>query len=145
MNSKCMKSVPDITCLQAGKRVCVLDSIANHAITRSAGIKSGANPDFSPLICGAVLRRLWINASLLAYCAKHWSAAACYRFPPRELAREDFRRERNFPPASWLVTKWQQAATLQDCSPSPTSCEGRGGRQFQIVTRSPLVERAVLI
>jgi hypothetical protein len=45
-----------------------------------------------------------------------WSAAACCRFPPRELARGNFDLEQNSPPASWLVQKRQQAAALQSAS-----------------------------
>jgi hypothetical protein len=45
--------------------------------------------------------------------AKLWSAAACCRFPPHELARGNFDGEHNSPPASWLATKRQQAAALQ--------------------------------
>jgi len=45
--------------------------------------------------------------------AKLWSAAACCRVPPRELARGNFHRDYNSPPASWLVKKRQQAAALQ--------------------------------
>ena len=49
--------------------------------------------------------------------AKLWSAAARCRFPPRELARGNLNRERNSPPASWLVTKRQRAAALQSFAP----------------------------
>jgi hypothetical protein len=45
--------------------------------------------------------------------AELWSAAACCRFPPRELARRDFSRGNNSPPASWLEPKRQQAAALR--------------------------------
>jgi hypothetical protein len=47
-----------------------------------------------------------------------WSAAACCRFPPRELARGNFNGDRNFPPASWLAKKRQQAAALQSSAPN---------------------------
>ena len=45
--------------------------------------------------------------------AKLWSAAACCRFPARELACGNFNRGHNSQPASWLTPKRQQAAALQ--------------------------------
>jgi len=44
--------------------------------------------------------------------AKLWSAAACCRFPPSELARENFDRERHSPPASKCSADlfWRSAA-----------------------------------
>jgi len=83
------------------------------------------SPDFSPswnAIGGAQEGRDFSNAEIAARAlfvprslrghAKLWSAAACCRFPPRELARQDFSRGNNSPPASWLEPKRQQAAAL---------------------------------
>ena len=52
------------------------------------------------------------------------SAAADCHFPPCELARGIFNREHDSQPASWLVTKRQQAAALQ----SFASRAGHGAR-----------------
>jgi hypothetical protein len=51
--------------------------------------------------------------SSLSLGAKLWSAAACCRFPLRELARGDFTGKLKSQPASWLEPKRQQAAVLQ--------------------------------
>jgi len=90
-----------------------------------------ANEDFSPCLgrvarrAGLQLRRyrafLVITMPRTPYRllrrAKLWSAAACCRFPSGELARGNFTRECNSPPASWLATKRQQAAALQSVAP----------------------------
>ena len=54
-----------------------------------------------------------LSATTACASAAALSAAACCRFPPRELARGDCNREHHCPPASWLEPKRQQAAALQ--------------------------------
>ena len=73
-------------------------------------------------------------ASSLAIGAKLWSAAACCRFPPRELARGDFDLAQTSPPASWLAKKPQQAAALQ----SSARANGLFGARDTVIIRNAL-------
>jgi len=89
--------------------------VASSTRYRTVGSLSPAvsYPGGRALLCGHTERTFGVR-----------SAAADCHFPPCELARGIFNREHDSQPASWLVTKRQQAAALQ----SFASRAGHGAR-----------------
>ena len=67
-------------------------------IARGVATARSHSPDFSPRLDAlGGLPEGRASASLWVFGAKLWSAAACCRFPPRELARGNFELAAQFP------------------------------------------------